>query len=542
VAYVVALVSLWLLVSASTALRPGRRGVFAALAFPVGWAAGELAGQALVVEAALLGLLAWWEWPRTAWLGAMVLGLAALVVAENAALVAIQFGARRVVRLALARAPQRPLSCPRPSEDRFATWWRTALQFPFHPRGMQLIRDVAYGPERRHRLDLWRTPETAPNAPVIFYVHGGAWTFGDKREQGRPMLHEFVERGWIAVACNYRLAPRHPWPAQIEDVMRTLAWIKQHVAAYGGDPDRVVIAGGSAGGHLAALVALAGGDGAWRPPDAGATDLTVRGAISLYGVLEMTGDARYWNGLGRTIRRLLERRVVQLPHDGHEQLYRDLSPLHRIHPGAPPFLVVQGTNDTLVDVAVARAFVERFRAVAPAPIYYVELPLAQHAFDLTASPRTSAVTRAAVAFAESVAGARPPLAAATLASYRVPPTELLVESAPGAWVSATEAVSARGALYVVTSDNPYSRPLGDEENALRRQELREVLARHGVRATASLARGAPPWPDERGVAIHGRDEGYAAALARAFDQFAYYRVTRGGVEVCSSLDGHVLAA
>jgi acetyl esterase/lipase len=79
-----------------------------------------------------------------------------------------------------------------------------------------------------------------------------------------------------------------------------------------------------------------------------------------------------------------------------------MSPLERITAMAPPFLVVQGTNDTLVDVHVARSFVDQFRRVTSAPAYYVELPLTQHAFDLTASPRTSATTRAAVAFAESV--------------------------------------------------------------------------------------------------------------------------------------------
>jgi hypothetical protein len=70
---------------------------------------------------------------------------------------------------------------------------------------------------------------------------------------------------------------------------------------------------------------------------------------------------------------------------------------------------VQGANDTLVEVNVARAFVTKFRAVAFAPLYYVELPFTQHTFDLTASPRTSATTRAAVAFAESVTRERPPL-------------------------------------------------------------------------------------------------------------------------------------
>jgi acetyl esterase/lipase len=132
------------------------------------------------------------------------------------------------------------------------------------------------------------------------------------------------------------------------------------------------------------------------------SDWSVRGALSFYGVLEMTGDETHWRGLGRGLRGLLESRVVQRPFAGNEALYEALSPYHRIHEGAPAFLVVQGVNDTLVDVQVARSFVARYLAIARAPIYYVELPCTQHAFDVTASPRTSATTRAAVAFAESV--------------------------------------------------------------------------------------------------------------------------------------------
>ena len=290
-AYFVAFASAFLVLSAATALRPGRRGLYAALAYPVGWAAGELAGQAIVLEAALLGLLWWWGWPSTAWLGSLVVVLATVVLVENAALIVIQFLSRLVVRRAMEQSPDRPLSIPRPRADLFGRWWRTALQVPFHPRNMQLHRDVVYGPLTRHRLDIWRRSTTPTDAPVIFYLHGGAWTFGDKREQARPMLHEFVLRGWIVVASNYRLAPLFPWPAQIEDATRAFGWIKKNIATYGGDPDRVVIAGGSAGGHLASLVALSADDPTWRPLDmADVEDWTVRGALSFYGVLEMTGD------------------------------------------------------------------------------------------------------------------------------------------------------------------------------------------------------------------------------------------------------------
>jgi acetyl esterase/lipase len=536
VAYFVALASAFLVVSAATALRPGRRGLLATLAYPVGWAAGELPGQGIFLEAVLVGVLWWWGWPVTPWLSIVVLVVASVVVAENLVLIGILFYSRRIVRRAMARAPDRPLSIPRPRDDLFGRWWRTALQIPFHPRDMQLHRNLVYGPLERHRLDVWRLSTTPSDAPVIYYLHGGAWTFGDKREQGRPMLHEFVRRGWVVVASNYRLAPRYPWPAQIEDATRALGWIKQNIATYGGSPDRLVIAGGSAGGHLAALLALSANDPTWRPEEmVELADWRVRGAMSFYGVLEMTGDDAHWRGLGRGIRILLERRVVQAPYLGHEALYRSLSPYERISVDSPPFFVVQGVNDTLVEVNVARDFVAKFREVALAPIYYVELPFTQHAFDVTASPRTSATTRAAVAFAESVATPRPALTTTLVASYQVPPTGLFVHVGE-AWLEAAAAASRLGALFVVTSDNPYSQVQEAQVNEARRNELRRTLRARGVDFVESVARDPRGrWRDEVGVALVGSSRELARALARTWDQFAYYEVTPEGVSVRDAL-------
>ena len=536
-AYFVALASAFLVLSAATALRPGRRGLFSALAFPVGWAAGELPGQGIVIEGLLVGLLRWWGWPATHWLGYLVLLVAGVVVAENLVLIAILFRSRVIVRRAMCDAPEQPLEVPRPSEDVFGSWWRTALQVPFHPRDMQLIRNVNYGPEPRHRLDVWRLSTTPKDAPVIFYIHGGGWTFGDKREQGRPMLHEFVRRGWIVVASNYRLAPRNPWPAQIEDATRVLGWIKKNITTYGGDPSRVVVAGGSAGGHLAALLALSAKDSTWRPTEmADVRDWSVRGALSFYGVLEMTGDEEHWHGLGRGLLFLLERKVVQLPYADNEQLYRSLSPYDRIDVDAPPFFVVQGVNDTLVDVHVARDFVSKFRRVAFAPIYYIELPYTQHTFDLTASPRTSATTRAAVAFAESVALPKPTLSPQLVASYQAPPTELSVE-VDGEWLDAREVARRTGPYFVVTPDNPFSSVASNEENAARRNDLRHALARHGVECRDTRAHDASgTWPDEFGFALFGVNRDDARALAAAWQQHAFYEVS-GEVVVVRATDG-----
>jgi acetyl esterase/lipase len=540
-AYFVVLVSAFLVLSAATALRPGRRGLSAILAYPVGWAAGELPVQGIVSQVALLGLLAWWGWPSVAWLELLIDVLAVVSVAQNLMLVFIAFYSRRIVRRAMASSPVAPLKISRARDDEFGAWWRTAMQFPFHPRDMQLVKNVVYGPLPRQRLDVWRMSTTPLHAPVVLYVHGGSWIMGDKREQGRPMLHEFVRRGWIAVVPNYRLAPRHPWPAQIQDVTRALGWVKKNIATYGGDPERVVVSGGSAGGHLAALVALSSKDATWRPGDlADVVDWSVRGALAFYGVLETTGDEAHWRGLGRGIRILLERRIVQVPYEGNEPFYRAMSPFDRIGADAPPFFVVQGRNDTLVDVQVARDFVTKFREVAHAPIYYVELPFTQHAFDISASPRTSATTRAAVAFAESVVQ-RPRLTSSLVKSYQVPPTELVVKVSTGEWVGAREAARELGPFTVLTSDNPFSNALSAEENAQRRGELHADLRRRGVRVRHAIGRdpmGA--WPVEEGFALLDQSIEFARDLARAWDQFAIYDVSEDHVLVRSVDTGEVL--
>jgi acetyl esterase/lipase len=541
-AYFVSVLSIWLVIAAATALRPGRRGLFAVLAFPVGWTAGELGAQAIALEAGLVGLLWWWGWPRDFWLNVVVLVLVSIVVLENLAIVAISFYSRRVVRRALEASPRRPLELPRPRDDRFGSWWRTALQLSFHPRDLAVTRNVVYGPEPRHRLDVWRSAHASAHAPVMFYVHGGAWSYGDKREQGRPMLHEFAARGWVVVACNYRLAPQHPWPAQIEDVTRTLGWIKQHIVDFGGDPSRVVVSGGSAGGHLAALVALSAHDATWRPAEmTDVTDWSVRACISFYGVLEMTGDETHWHGRGEGLRALLAARVVQTPYEGNEDLYRSFSPLHRISVDAPPFLVVQGGNDTLVDVHVARGFIDTFRRRAVAPAYHVELPFTQHAYDVTASPRTSATTRAAVVFAETYAAPRPSLDPSLVAHYQSPPTLVEVESADGLRHSARDVARERGSFFVVAADNPYSRRSSLDENVARRRELEMVVVDHGHELWRTVARDpSGQWPDEAGVAIFGAHIDVARALAEAFEQFAFFEVTPEHTLVRATLGGAVL--
>lgn len=151
--------------------------------------------------------------------------------------------------------------------------------------GVQVARDVAYGPDARNRLDVF-TP-VAPGAarPVLVFVHGGAFVGGDKRTGTSPFYDNImlwaVQNGMVGVNMTYRLAPQHPWPAAQEDIRAALAWVRQNIAARGGDPARVFLAGHSAGAaHVAQYVG--------HPQFHVAPGGGIAGAIMLSGLYDTT--------------------------------------------------------------------------------------------------------------------------------------------------------------------------------------------------------------------------------------------------------------
>ncbi|GGH36894.1 alpha/beta hydrolase [Microbacterium album] len=126
-------------------------------------------------------------------------------------------------------------------------------------------RDIAYGAHERHRLDLHSAspfPEPGGGAgrPVVLFVHGGGFVGGDKRDPELPFFDNVggwaADRGFLGVTMTYRRAPEHRWPAGAEDVAAALGWLRANVAEHGGDPDRIVLFGHSAGAaHVAGLLA-----------------------------------------------------------------------------------------------------------------------------------------------------------------------------------------------------------------------------------------------------------------------------------------------
>jgi acetyl esterase/lipase len=256
---------------------------------------------------------------------------------------------------------------------------------------------VTYGPHgRANRADIWRRRDLPRDgkAPVLVQIPGGAWVIGMRRPQAYPLMSHLAARGWVCVSVGYRVSPVHTWPDHIVDVKRALAWVKENIAQYGGDPDFVAITGGSAGGHLSALAALTPNDPAFQPGFEDA-DTSVVAAVPVYGRYDWfstEGEGR------REFIGLLEKFVVKRKFAADRDIYLDASPIRRLRADAPPFFVLHGHDDSLIPVGEAQEFVKELRAVSKSPVAYAELPSAQHAFDIFGSPRAHQSAEAVARF------------------------------------------------------------------------------------------------------------------------------------------------
>jgi len=407
VPYAFLIVTLVGAVGVALAYRPIRREPFTVLSFTCGWIAGELAFQNIVWQLAATALFIWGG-ALSNWAG--WLGLA-LAVADWIGLIGLGIAGRQaadVTAAALGEVRSTTFPVPAaPTAPTWGRWWRVTRAIPLKSRAVRVTCNIDYwgDGQRRHRLDVYQSRLAPPGpAPVMVYIHGGAWMIGEKREQGKPMMYELVARGWVCVAINYRLSPKATWPDHIVDAKRAVAWVKEHIGEYGGDPDFVAVSGGSAGGHLCALLALTNGDPAFQPGFEDA-DTSVQACVPFYGVMDLTGSPDGSAIFGPGLLKMLEKRVMKTTESTHPELFRAASPTFRVREDAPPFFVLQGVNDTLVAVESARTFVERLRAVSSQPVAYAELPLAQHAFDVLASWRCQATTSAVGDFLDAARSA-----------------------------------------------------------------------------------------------------------------------------------------
>ncbi len=218
-------------------------------------------------------------------------------------------------------------------------------------------------------------PQTigAKPAPVAVYVHGGAWMMEDKTtDTGIADIPELVRRGYLVAAVNYRLAPRHRFPAQIEDVKCAIRYLRAHAAMYGLDPNRIGAWGPSAGGQLAALLGLTGRDAGFDVGEHADQSSRVQAVVDMYGPADMT------RGHGNVIEKLLGFLIFGTV-SPQNPIFRRASPVTYITPDDAPFLIIQGEKDRLVPPAQSLEFHARLLA-AGVPASLVLVRNAGHGF------------------------------------------------------------------------------------------------------------------------------------------------------------------
>lgn len=289
----------------------------------------------------------------------------------------------------------RDLDITWPASERTPPVWKV-----FEHRKNVYRSSVRYGDNPSQVLDVWRSQELpAQPAPVLLFVPGGAWVHGSRLLQGHALMSHLAEMGWVCLSIDYRVAPNHRWPQHICDVKAAIAWARANVDKFGGDRDFIAVGGTSAGGHLAALAGLSAGDPELQGDLPAGSDTSVDAVVGIYG--------RYdWEDRS-TVERVrfvdfLERVVVKRKIAKHPEIFRKASPLARTHAGAPPFLVIHGSGDTIIPVQQARDFVEKLRGVSRSVVGYVELPGAGHGFDMTDGARTGSMATAIGLFLNEV--------------------------------------------------------------------------------------------------------------------------------------------
>jgi len=300
--------------------------------------------------------------------------------------------------------------------------------------------------DRQLLCDIWQPPADVPPSGLAFiYAHGGGWYWLDKDLGTRPCFRHLAAQGHVVMDVAYRLCPETDLYGMVGDVKRAVAWMKANADNYGVNPERVVVAGGSAGGHLGLLAAYTPNDPRLTPDELRGADLSVRAIVAYYPAVDMRATyakvigiqdsgwkmsqvadtvqrtaevvARYsvhgdseWSEEGEdstTFRRLVDSSAQSHSYpeimacllggqpDEVPEMYDLASPITHVSPTCPPTLLFQGTHDWHMPLSAARALYRKLMD-ADVPTVYVEFPQTDHAFDLVALPRLSPSAQAAV--------------------------------------------------------------------------------------------------------------------------------------------------
>jgi acetyl esterase/lipase len=251
---------------------------------------------------------------------------------------------------------------------------------PEPPAGVRIDRDVAYlEPGRAEKADLY-LPVDNPEGrrrPAVVIIHGGGWTSGDKGAAREFNIGtNLALRGYVGMSINYVLSTKDKpvtWPQNLHDCKTAVRWLRKNADRLQIDAEHIGVIGGSAGGHLAAMVALTGpSDGLEPPGPYGDYSSRVQCGVVMYGASQLTGR-RNIPMLGK-------------PQAEAPELYRAASPLTHVDSSDPPILILHGTADYTVDTKQSEILADALKA-AGVPYELVIVPDAPHSFHLQPSQR-----------------------------------------------------------------------------------------------------------------------------------------------------------
>jgi len=261
-------------------------------------------------------------------------------------------------------------------------------------------RDIPFwtipGTERELLCDVWRPANGNVSGLTLVFFHGGAWYIGDKDLLTRPFFRHLTAQGHTVMDVSYRLCPEVDIYGMIGDVKRAIAWMKANASRYGVNPEKIVLGGGSAGGHLALLAAYTPQHPELTPEDIKGADQSVCGVLSYYGPTDLLASYSHMN----------QKQMVDLPPvpigpdstknmrdagrldillGGHPQnalyTYQLASPITHVHPGCPPTLLIQGNQD-LVTSPDATSALHTKLVESGVPSINLIFPWTAHAFDV----------------------------------------------------------------------------------------------------------------------------------------------------------------
>ncbi|MGH6675611.1 MAG: alpha/beta hydrolase, partial [Xanthobacteraceae bacterium] len=194
-------------------------------------------------------------------------------------------------------------------------------------QAIEVTSSVAYAEGARQTLDICR-PFEAVGAPVVVFFYGGAWRSGSKGLY-RYIAKALARRGYVAVIPDYRIYPEVRYPAFIRDGALAVRWVKDSIGRFGGDPDKIFLTGHSAGAHIAAMLAL---DARWLE------EVRLSPSRDVAGLIGIAGPYDYLP---------LRDEVLKVIFGGADR--PETQPIFHVSPGAPPALLMTGSNDRLVE-------------------------------------------------------------------------------------------------------------------------------------------------------------------------------------------------